>query len=316
MADLVEADFGDQKIEINNNNNTTGVQNKSIEEEKQKDGSADKNLDTLENKITSQVISEKDKLYKSWIDKYLCCFNFLKTYFQLTSNDFFKRIINSLIPFNSKFKDLIENNPDLYGPFWIYTALILFVSAFGSLTRSIQGNKTKNFFQDFIPVAALIIYCIGFGIPILITFLMKIFGVTMKFMTVICTYGYSYSVFLPIVIICTAPYAILQWLLLTYAIFSSTSLIVVNYYKTISSVGQSRKLLIMGIIVVFQIFVLLLLKLYFFKRFTEEVFEKEEINNNQEGSVTNNITNIGNLTDMTNTTNITRLLRNIKLNNL
>ena len=295
MTDLVEQDFGDQKIEINNNN-PTGIQSKSSEEEKKKDNSADKSLE-LENKITSQVVSEKDKLYKSWIDKYLCCFNFLKAYFQLTSNDFFKRILNSLIPFNSKFKDIIENNPDLYGPFWIYTALILFISAFGSLTRSIQGNKTKNFFQDFIPIAAFIIYCVGFGIPVLITFLMKIFGVSMQFVTVICTYGYSYSVFLPVVIICTAPYEILQWLLLTYAIFSSTSLIVVNYYKTISSAGQSKKILIMSIIVVFQILVLLLLKLYFFKRFKEEVFEKEEGDHgsNQGGDASNNSTSLNGL---------------------
>lgn len=284
MSDLVEADFGDQKIEINNNN-TTGIQSNSNEDEKKKDKSTDKNLEELESKITSNVVANtKDTLYKSWIDKYLCCFNWLKAYFQITSDDFFKRLLNSLIPFNSKFKDLIENNPDLYGPFWIYTALILFVSAFGSLTRSLQGNKTKNFFQDFIPVATFIIYGIGFGIPVLISFLMKIFGSAINFATIVCTYGYSYSVFLPITIICTAPYEALQWILLIYGIFSSTSLIVVNYYKIIAKAGQSKKIIIMVIIIGFQIAVLLLLKLYFFRRFKEEVFDKKELNNDKSGN--------------------------------
>jgi len=62
-----------------------------------------------------------------------------------------------MIPFNPKFFDISHKNPDLYGPFWIYTTLIFVIAASGSLTKYFNGASTDELFQNFIPTAASIV---------------------------------------------------------------------------------------------------------------------------------------------------------------
>ena len=199
-----------------------------------------------------------EELSKTWFEKYFCCLNFLREHFNVSSEDFVARYLNALIPFNVKFKEIKDKSPDLYGPFWIYTTLIIVVSATGSLVRFIQGNSSKNFFIEFVPIAALIIYVVGFGLPITITILMKSFGTLINFVPLICTYGYSWGIYIPISVICVAPYQWLQWIVLSYGAFSSTSLLVVNYYKEVASYTKYKKYIIVGLVLFFQIGVFVL----------------------------------------------------------
>ena len=50
--------------------------------------------ETLDNIQTSS-----EKLNKTFIDKFFCCFTIFKKHFQITSNDFILRFINSFISF-------------------------------------------------------------------------------------------------------------------------------------------------------------------------------------------------------------------------
>ena len=274
------------------------------------------NVNTDKNNII-QTSSEKQN--KTFIDKFFCCFVIFKKYFQITSNDFILRFINSFIPFNHKFGNLIQNNPDLYGPIWIYTSLILLISATGSLTRTLQGHNNKNFFQEFIPIAGTTVYSVGFGLPILITFLMKLFGVKLGFVHVICTYGYSFSIFLPISIICVIQINAVQWIALIYAVFSSTSLLVVNYHKLMGEFSKNRKYIIIIIVLLAQLGLLLFFKLYFFRKFTDEVLveniESDTVINTEEEKnynyLNNTLEKINDFNEYNNKTGITEILMNI-----
>jgi hypothetical protein len=315
--------FGNQNIEINSvpkNSNKNNISNPKIDNSNvipMNNQNKDDNLIENKKEREVEVINPyKDKfqtsleaINKTWIDKFFCCFAIFKKYFQITSQDFLLRFLNSLIPFNNKFQNLVKDKPDLYGPIWIYSSLIIIISATGSLTRTLQGNNNKNFFQEFVPIAGVVIYGVGFGLPILIAFLMKIFGTSLTFASVICTYGYSFSIFLPISIICVIQWDILQWIFLIYAIFSSTSLLVVNYYKQMGDYSKNKKFLIIIIVLIFQFGLLLFFKLYFFQRFSQEVMSEnnENINN---GTIlynnTNEMTNIINEAINYNNTNIAK----------
>ena len=303
MEDIV--DFNNQIIEINapenankknesssikKDNTVTLMNNRTIDNNNKLNNIEQRDvviMNSLNNSTNLQTSLET--LNKTWIDKFFCCFKIFKRYFQLTSQDFLLRLVNSLIPFNNKFQNLIKANPDLYGPIWIYSSLILIISATGSLTRTLQGNNNKNFFQEFVPIAGVVIYGVGFGLPLLITFLMKIFGTSLSFVSVICTYGYSFSIFLPISIICVIQVDALQWVALIYAIFSSTSLLVVNYYRQMGDFSKNKKIFIIAIVLIFQIGLLLFFKFYFFRKFSDEVMaENIEINNNNGTTFNNN----------------------------
>ena len=293
MSDLIDNDLGGKNIEINNDPNN---KNENIGSENNRDSkitsassqapSENKNINfignaantaNLEEAIAKEVAEEaKKQVYKSWIDRYLCCFNWLKRYFQINSKDFLNRVVRSIIPFNSKFYDLISTNPDFYGPFWIYTCFVILVSSCGALTRTIQGIRDSNFYQEFIPIAAILIYFIGFGVPILIALLSKIFGGKINIAPVICVFGYSYTIFLPITIICVIPSQILHWIFLGYAILSSSSLIIMSISKTISDISKGKKIAIIVIIIIFQLVIFGVLKFYFFKHLNKKLEGEDE----------------------------------------
>ena len=295
MSDIM--DFKDQNIEINPSNNNQNPKNKTQENQNNETASTFNNIIEREVVVTdhndvnnnndnnNQIQTSSEKFNRTFVDKFFCCLTIFKKYFQITSDDFIFRFINSFIPFNNKFVNLIKNNPDLYGPIWIYTSLILLISSTGSLTRTLQGNNNKNFFQEFVPIAGIIIYSVGFGLPILISLLMKIFGVSLGIVHVICTYGYSFSIFLPISIICVIQVNALQWIALLYAVFSSTSLLVVNYYKLMGEFSRNKKFLIIGIVLLAQIGLLLFFKLYFFRKFNDEVMVENIETDNVKGNL-------------------------------
>ena len=272
-SELDNSDLRNQNIQINTDSN---AQNPSSNQVKGPEAQPEIQ-GKVEEKVGNAIVqSATEQFTKSWIEKYLCCLDFLKKYFEINSSDFYKRFLYSLIPFNHKFVDLTVTNPDLYGPFWIYTTLILAIASAGSLSRFISGNSTKNFFQEFVPIATGIIYGVGFGLPVLLALLMKAFGSDITIVAVLCTYGYSFSIFIPVVIACIAPNQIVQWVLLGYAAFSSTSLLVVNYWKELGKYVDKKRYIIIGIVLCVQVGLFLLFKLYFFQKFTEAISGEEE----------------------------------------
>ena len=317
MNDLIDNELDNKNIEINNDSNNKS-ENIGSENRDSKATSVSSQNPTenrkinlirgltqginLEEAIAKEVTEKaKEQAYKSWIDRYLCCFNWLKKYFQIKSKDFVTRVIQSIIPFNSKFYDLISSNPDFYGPFWIYTCFVILVSSCGALTRTIQGKRDSNFYQEFIPTASILIYFIGFGVPILIALLSKIFGGKINIAPVICVYGYSYTIFLPITIICSIPSQLLQWIFLGYAILSSSSLIIMSISKSISEIPKGKKIAIIIIIIIFQLIIFGVLKFYFFKHLNKELEEEavEVVETILESTtlVNNNTTNVSNVTN-------------------
>ncbi len=111
-----------------------------------------------ENMAKTVIDNAGENIRKTWYEKFSCCnVNFLKPYFDLTTDELKERLINSLIPFNPKFYDISQKNPDLYGPFWIYTTLIFVIAASGSLTKQLNGNSSDQFFQEFVPLAASLV---------------------------------------------------------------------------------------------------------------------------------------------------------------
>ena len=279
------SDLRNQNIDINTEDDNANNNNNQIKSNNDDNNNNNSNniQNQIENKIGEKIVqSATEKFSKTWIDKYFCCLNFVKKYFDIESSDFYKRFLGSLIPFNKKFSEIVGDKPDLYGPFWIYATLVLVIAASGSLTRFIEGDSTKNFFEEFIPIACVIIYCIGFGLPIVLTLLMKAFGSTeIQFSSVICTYGYSFSIYIPCVILCCIDWQPLQWILLGYAAFSSTSLMIVNYYNEVNKYNSSgKKYLIIVLVLLVQIGIFIIFKFYFFKKLTKEINNYEDEDSN------------------------------------
>ena len=128
------------------------------------------------------------------------------------------RIAGSLIPFNRQFQPQYATNPDLYGPFWILTTLILFLFVAGNIDRyNRYEGEPKDFSYNYnlIPAAAAVLYGVGIGLPLLIKCLVNTYGDSNHATPLVHgvgIYAYSFSSFLVTVLLCTIPVDWLQWL--------------------------------------------------------------------------------------------------------
>ena len=218
---------------------------------------------------SSEQESKKENQPKSYIEKLLCIFSFIRPYFKVTFNDVKTRIIKSFLPINNSFFDIAIENPDLYGPFWIYTTLIYVIAAGGALSYYFT-NSVNNYFQAFVPVAGSILYCFGFGFPLVMWLYMKIFKIEMKYVSLICLYGYSLTCFIPVLIICASGFAWVQWILLIYGICNSTTFVLINIWNYIRTIDEKKKYTFLGIFCAGQFILFLILKFYLFGSFNNK----------------------------------------------
>jgi hypothetical protein len=271
----------DQQITINDNpqqsqQNEEKPQNEQKEEKMETEG---EKIEPMENQKESEA--KDGKTTKSYIDKILCIFSFIRPYFKVTFNDIKTRIIKSFVPINNSFFDIAVEHPDLYGPFWIYTTLIYVIAAGGALSYYFT-NSVNNYFQAFVPVAGSILYFFGFGFPFVMWLCLRIFKNEMKYVSLICLYGYSLTCFIPVLILCACGFAWVQWLLLLYGIVNSTAFVMLNLWNHIRSIEEKKKYIFLGIFGAGQFILFLILKFYFFGSFksNSNVTNTTQINSN------------------------------------
>ena len=248
------------KITINSNNSNLDEDNK---EKFSEPFSSDnpQNKGKVEN--SSELEEKKETESLSFIDRLLCLLRFLRPYYKVTFNDIKIRIKYSFIPIKNDFMDIAESNPDLYGPFWIYTTLIYVIAAGGALSYYFS-NSNNNYFQMFVPVAGSILYSFGFGFPFALWLCMKIFKLDMKYISLVCLYGYSLCCFIPVLFLCSTGFSWLQWILLIYGIGNSTGFILINLWNKIKGLEDKSKYIFLSILGGGQIILFLILKFYFF----------------------------------------------------
>ena len=227
---------------------------------------------------TSEQEPKKEGETSTYIDKLLCVFRFIRPYFKVTFNDIKKRIKSSFMPINNDFLKIAVDYPDLYGPFWIYTTLIYVIAAGGALSYYFT-NSANNYFQMFVPVAGSILYSFGFGFPFGLWLCMKIFKLDMKYVSLICLYGYSLCCLIPVLIICSTGFGWIQWIFLTYGIANSSAFVLINLWNTIRSLEERNKYIFLGIFGAGQLILFLILKYYFFGSFTANVVAGEQLIN-------------------------------------
>lgn len=87
---------------------------------------------------TSASIHDKETITDAEFEEIGFCPCLSTTYwsrfFRITNGDFLKRMLYSLFFFRPSLALEIKDNPDLYGPFWIYSTLILVLASSGNLS--------------------------------------------------------------------------------------------------------------------------------------------------------------------------------------
>nr|CAD2165885.1 unnamed protein product [Meloidogyne enterolobii] len=163
--------------------------------------------------------------------------SYYQRFFDVDEETVFARILNSCIPRRTGnfIADFVQPLPDLWGPFWISVTLVFSIAIVGNFANFLQvyGNGQEEFQSDFSFVTGAT--SLIFGYVLLLPFAIYTYlwyhraaGLQYSFFDILCAYGYSLSLFVPVSILCPLiPFNWVRWtLLISAAVFSGSVLII------------------------------------------------------------------------------------------
>ncbi|XP_034490145.1 protein YIPF1 [Drosophila innubila] len=174
---------------------------------------------------------------------------YYQQFFNVDTYMVMERIVNSMIPKRAAANYLrmnIGENPDLYGPFWITITLIFSIAISGNIASYLQQANEKYHWHYNFHLVSYAATCIFLYANILPAILWALFKYSLKpvdqadavetdsasytptLLSLMCIYGYSLAIYIPVSILWVINISLLQWLLvITAAMLSGTVLIAV-----------------------------------------------------------------------------------------
>ena len=198
-------------------------------------------------------------------------FAYYQQFFDVDTSTVLKRIKRSFIPLPTDLRhSRISKKPDMYGPFWICATLVLFIAVFGNLSTLLSNFSNKNYKYkpqfELLPIAAIIIYCYTFVLPLLIKgyFWWRKTEFKLSVSQIICLYGYSMFICIPSSVLFIVPYAMFNWIVVAITTFLSGSVIVISLASVFRNKSKKEKLIFMLILFAVHATTIVILRLYFF----------------------------------------------------
>ncbi|KAF2361723.1 Yip1 domain [Trinorchestia longiramus] len=144
---------------------------------------------------------------------------YYQRYFDVDTKQVGDRIMWSMIPKPGvSFLELhIRPKPDLYGPFWICLTLVFTAAIAGNISNYLQteGQLSQHWRYDFhkVSLAAGLVFSYGWLVPLVLycALRFKTPKPPLSLLHLICLYGYSLSVLVPICIVWAVPVYWLWW---------------------------------------------------------------------------------------------------------
>lgn len=180
----------------------------------------------------------------------------------MDTRDVVERIIASITPkWDNKLKHHLRTKPDLYGPFWISVTLIFTIAISGNIANYLQHANTKYHWKyDFhlVSYAATAIFLYVTLVPSVLWGLLKwssqvedVEGleeeVSPGALELICIYGYSLFIYIPVSILWSIQISFLQWSLVLLATFVSGSVLLLTMMPALR-LSRHKMILCLGIL--------------------------------------------------------------------
>lgn len=185
-------------------------------------------------------------------------FEYYQQFFDVDTKDVIDRMIASVVPSRNA---ILKKKPDLYGPFWISLTLVFTIAIAGNIANYLQyANEKYHWKYDFhlVSYAATAICLYVTLVPLSLWALLKWSsevtdldgledGRTPSALELICVYGYSLFIYIPVSILWSIQVGWLQWLLVLIAALLSGSVLLLTLMPPLR-LSRHKFLLIIGII--------------------------------------------------------------------
>ncbi len=200
---------------------------------------------------------------------------FYQQFFDVDTDQVRERIVAGMVPIpgRSFLNDVIKNSPDLWGPIWICTTLVVSVAVTGNLASYIQtawggGNSGFAWHYDFhkVTLAATAVFSYAWLVPAaLYGFLWWTSQLSsLSFLELICLYGYSLAIYIPVSVLWLIQYSAVQWLLVLLGAGLSGGVIVFTLFPVLRANASKSYVVIVVVIVALHLLLACGFMLYFF----------------------------------------------------
>lgn len=212
----------------------------------------------------------------------LFSFDFYQSLFDVDTDTVCTRLRSAIIP--KKNYNFIESvlrarrraGPDMYGPFWICTTLVFSTAICGNLANFIAntGDPSYEYSPEFekVSLVASSVFGYAYFFPVILYFLIK-YKVSntnnnandYRFLEILCTYGYSLFVYIPISILWVFPFESFRWLLVLVGAGISCSMLTQAFYPVVKSEKKQLIYILLGLVCLSNLALAIGFKIYFFE---------------------------------------------------
>lgn len=166
------------------------------------------------------------------------------------------------------FLDVLDGNPDLYGPFWIATTVIFILFLTGTISQYLgEGGREKfnGYNIRLLSGACGLIYGYTFLVPMALWAVLRWFGSeAANVLECWALYGYANLIWILVALISWSPLTLLNWIFVGVGFGVSTAFLVRNLWPVVSAADQKISRVLVIVVVVLHAALALAIKVLFF----------------------------------------------------
>ncbi|KAI1849358.1 hypothetical protein JX265_012081 [Neoarthrinium moseri] len=199
--------------------------------------------------------------------RFLWSLSFYAQFFDVDTSSVLARCWAALYP-RANFLDVLEGNPDLYGPFWIATTVVFILFMGGTISQYLASTGNGPFVYDFtlLSGAAGLIYGYTLVIPILLFGALRYFGSeSANLLECWALYGYANLIWIPVALISWSTIQLLNYLFVGIGFGLSVAFLLRNFWPVLSATDRQTSKVLLILVVALHLALAIAIKVLFFK---------------------------------------------------
>ncbi|KAF2450186.1 Yip1-domain-containing protein [Karstenula rhodostoma CBS 690.94] len=197
---------------------------------------------------------------------YLWTLSFYAQAFDVDTAEVLRRCTATLYP-RANFLDVLEGNPDLYGPVWVATTVVVILFLTGTINQYLASEGKQHFAYDFklLSGAAGLVYGYTGVVPSALWAVLKWYGSeSANLMECVCLYGYANLVWIPVAVASVSTINILNFIFVALGFAASAFFLLRNLYPVLSSTeAKTSKILLVVVLLLHAGFAIAIKVLFF-----------------------------------------------------
>ncbi|KAF1992396.1 Yip1-domain-containing protein [Aulographum hederae CBS 113979] len=198
--------------------------------------------------------------------RFLWSLNFYAQFFDVDTAEVLRRCHSAIYP-RANFLDILDGNPDLYGPFWIATTVVVILFITGTMSAYLAHHGKGHYAYDFALLSggAGLIYGYTGIVPIGLWAVLKWFGSeSANLLECWALYGYSNLIWIPVALISWSPITILNYVFVAVGFAVSALFLFRNLYPILSATDVRTSKILLVVVILLHAGLAIAIKVLFF----------------------------------------------------